>query len=177
MFANSGIRVPLWSTVNMTGGTLASAAGNGDGNGNYSLAGQINATSDSFGNPAAITATQVSLVANTVLNVTHGGAASPADLVVTSVISSLPSGNGLTLTGSGYTQFTGADTYNGGTLLPERHAAVVEAAAPRRWPAPGLLTVTEPRPFWISTASTPRWEGLNGGGTIDNVAGGGELRA
>ena len=67
MFANSGIRVPLWNTVNMTGGTLASAAGNGDGNGNYSLAGQINATRTPSAIPAAITATQVSLVANTVL--------------------------------------------------------------------------------------------------------------
>ena len=35
--------------------------GNGDGNGNYSLSGQVNATSDSSGNPTVISATQVSL--------------------------------------------------------------------------------------------------------------------
>ena len=60
---------------------------------------------------------QVSLVANSVLNVTHNPAASPANLVVTSAISSLPSGYGLTIQGNGFTQFAGANTYNGGTTV------------------------------------------------------------
>ena len=71
VYANAGFRVPLFS-VSMTGGTLASDAGNGDGNGNYSLGGTLNATSDASGNPAVIAATQISLVASSTLNVTHG---------------------------------------------------------------------------------------------------------
>jgi fibronectin-binding autotransporter adhesin len=173
VFANSGYRVPLWNTVNITGGTLASAAGNGDGNGNYSLAGQVNATSDGFGNPAVISATQVSLVANTVLNVTRGSAAQPADLIVSSVISSLPSGNGLTIEGNGFTQFTGANTYNGGTLVL---GGTLQLAGlnPTLGASTGGLTVAagalvDMNGFSLSVGA------LNGGGLIDNVQGNGSV--
>jgi fibronectin-binding autotransporter adhesin len=164
---NSGFRVPLWNTVNMTGGILTSAAGNGDGNGNYSLSGQVNATSDAAGNPATISATQVSLVTNTVLNISHGSAAAPADLVVSSVISSLPSGNGLTLQGNGFTQFTGANTYNGGTFvsggtLQLGNTNALGASSGSLGVAPGALVDLN--------GFSPTVGALSGGGVIDNIS-------
>ena len=119
----AGNRVTLWNTVNLTGGTITSAAGNGDGTGNYSLNGQLNATSDSSGNAATISATQLGLQnGNTVFNVTRGRGA--VDLNVSSVISSwLGGGEGLTVEGNGVTVFSGQNTYagatavNGGTLV------------------------------------------------------------
>lgn len=59
---------------------------------------------------------QVSLLNTTVFNITRGNTPAP-DLVVTSEISSLPSGNGLILQGNGLTVFTGANTYDGGTSV------------------------------------------------------------
>ncbi len=169
VYANAGYRTTLWNTVNLTGGTLASDPGNGDGNGNYSLSGQVNATSDASGNPTVIAATQVSLVSNTVLNVTHGNAASPADLIVASVISSLPSGNGLTLQGNGFTQFAGANTYNGGTSVL---GGTLQLASPTATlgASSGGLTVASGALLDINGDNTSVG-GLNGGGTIDNVAG------
>jgi fibronectin-binding autotransporter adhesin len=170
VFANSGNRVPLFGTVNVTGGTLASDVGNGDGNGNYSLSGQLNAASDTLGNPAVISATQVSLLSNTVFNVSRGSAAGP-DLVVSSKITSLPGGNGLTLQGNGFTQFSGANTYNGGTMLLSgtlQLAGVVATVGSNT----GGLTVSSGALFDLNAVSASVG-GLNGGGTIDNVAGGG----
>ena len=113
----AGNRVTLWNTVNVTGGTLTSAAGTGDGSGNYSLYGQLNATSDASGNPAAISATQLGLQAgNTVFNVTRGSGA--VDLVVSSVVSSWTSGAGLTLQGGGIMALSNAaNTYSGVTIF------------------------------------------------------------
>jgi fibronectin-binding autotransporter adhesin len=166
--ANAGFRVPLWNTVNVTGGTLTSAAGNGDGNGNFSLSGQVNATSDLVGNPAAITATQVSLVTNAVVNVTRGPANPAADLVVRSVISSFPSGTGLTLQGNGITQLTGANTYNGGTFLAGGTLQVGNNSA--LGASTGGLTVA-PAALVDINGFSPSVGPLNGGGLIDNVTG------
>jgi autotransporter-associated beta strand protein len=168
VFANSGYRVPLYS-VNMTGGALASAAGIGDGNGNYSLGGTLSATSDASGNPAAITATQVSLVSNSVLNVSHGGAASPTDLLVTSVITSFPGGTGLTLQGNGFTQFTAANTYNGGTNVNGGTLQLASGTA-TLGASTGSLTLASGALLDINGVNTSVG-GLNGNGTIDNVYG------
>ena len=114
----AGYRVTLWNAVNMTGGTLTSAAGNGDGSGNYSLNGQLNATSDSRGNPAMVSATQVGLEnSNTVLNVTRGSALPAADLVVSSALTDFNGSSALTVRGNGVTIFTGSSTYSGGTTI------------------------------------------------------------
>ena len=168
VFANSGNRVPLYSAT-MTGGILASDAGNGDGNGNYSLGGTLSATSDAFGNAAAVTAGTVSLVANSVLNVTHGGAASPADLIVNSVISSFPSGNGLTIQGNGFTQFAASNSYNGGTTVLGGTLQLASGTA-TVGASSGSLTVASGAVLDINGVNTSVG-GLNGGGTIDNVAG------
>jgi fibronectin-binding autotransporter adhesin len=167
-FANSGYRVPLYNAT-MTGGTLASAVGNGDGNGNFSLGGTLSATSDAFGNPVVIAATQVSLISNSVLNVTHGNAASPADLVVSSTISSFPSGNGLTLQGNGFTQFTGANTYNGGTTVLGGTLQLASGTA-TLGASSGGLTVASGALLDTNGVNT-LVGGLNGSGTIDNVGG------
>ncbi len=168
VFANAGVRVPLYN-VTMTGGTLASDAGNGDGNGNYSLGGTLSVTSDGSGNPALISATQVSLVANTVLNVTHGSAASPADLVISSSISSLPSGNGLTVQGNGFTQLMGANTYNGGTTVLGGTLQLASALATVGSNTGGLTVATGA--LFDMNGDNASVGALNGGGTIDNVAG------
>jgi fibronectin-binding autotransporter adhesin len=170
-FVFGGYRVPLWNTVTLTGGSLSSAGGPGDGNGNYSLGGQINATSDISGNPAYINATQVSLVGSgPVLNVTRGSAAAGPDLIVSSVISSLPSGTGFTLQGTGLTQFTGANTYNGtglvlsGTLQAGNTFALGGGAAGLYVAGGALVDING---YSVSIG------GLNGAGVIDNVAGAG----
>jgi autotransporter-associated beta strand protein len=160
---DAGDRVTLWNTVNSTGGTLASAAGNGDGNGNYSLSGQVNATSDGSGNPAVIAATQVSLATNTTLHVTRGSALGP-DLVVSSLITSLSAGSGLTVNGTGITQFTGANTYNGGTTVSGGTLQLGNNSAL----GTGGLTVSSGALVDINGFS-PSIGALNGNGLIDNA--------
>ena len=116
VYSTSGRRVTLWNAVNLTSGTLASSAGNGDGTGNYSLNGQLNATSGSSGNPAAITATQLGLQGSpTVFNVTRGSGA--VDLYVSSALTSWTAGAGLTVQGNGFTVLTGSSNYTGGTTI------------------------------------------------------------
>jgi autotransporter-associated beta strand protein len=165
-FVFPGYRVPLWNTVTLTGGSLTSPQGtNGDGNGNYSLGGQINATSDASGNPAAITATQVSLVGGgPVFNVTRGSAATGPDLIVSSVISSLPSGTGLTVQGNGLTQFTGASTYNGGTTVL---SGTLQAGNTSVFGVGNVSVV--PGALVDINGYSQTIGALNGGGVIDNI--------
>ena len=111
----AGYRETLWNAVNMTGGTLTSAAGTGN-NGNYSLNGQLNAASDAAGNAATINATQLGLqAASTVFNVSRGSGA--VDLNVSSVVTSYTAGAGLAKQGNGVMLLSGNDTYSGQTTI------------------------------------------------------------
>ena len=160
-----GYRTPLWNTVNLNGGVLVSEGGNGDGNGNYSLSGQINATG--VNGPSNIAAAQVSLLNTTVFNITRGNTPAP-DLVVTSEISSLPSGNGLILQGNGLTVFTGANTYDGGTSVTGGTLQLNNNAAL----GTGGLAVSAGALVDVN-GSSPSIGVLNGNGVIDNVTAGG----
>jgi fibronectin-binding autotransporter adhesin len=117
-----GSRTTLWNTVTMIGGTLtATGSGNGDGNfnSNYSLQGQLNATSDASGNPSVITsaATLGLQNGNTVLNVTQGALAPASDLTINANVGSWNNGAGLTKQGNGILKLTGNNVYNGGTTI------------------------------------------------------------
>ncbi len=130
VYVSSGYRLTLSNTVVMTGGTLSSGTGHGDGSGNYSLDGQINATSDANGNPAVINATQIGLqFSPSVFNVTRGPANPASDLIISSVISSWYDGTGLTKTGNGILTLSGSNTYDGGTTLSAGQLNINNASA------------------------------------------------
>lgn len=121
-------RDSLPNVVFGNGGSIVAPAGNtGDGAGNFSLFGGT-VTVNASPNTANITGGNVSLQAananpgSVTFNVNRGSA--PADLVVSSVLQNFNANvNGVTLTGTGVTSFTNANTYtgptaiNGGTLL------------------------------------------------------------
>ena len=112
-----GYRVTLYNAVNMTGGTLTSSAGTGN-NGNYSLNGQFNATSDASGNAATINATLINLQASpTVFNVTAGGGAIDLNVISTLTGNALTKqGNGVMLLSGNNATYTGQTTVSGGVL-------------------------------------------------------------
>ena len=124
--ATAGVRQTIVNNITMTGGTLSSAAGNGDGSGDYSLFNVgIIATSDpTTGNPAVINATSFSdETANTniTFNVTRGAMAPASDLNVSSAIipyvfTSTPN-TGITKTGNGIMTLSGESTFTGSTLI------------------------------------------------------------
>ncbi|HEY2588860.1 MAG TPA: autotransporter-associated beta strand repeat-containing protein, partial [Tepidisphaeraceae bacterium] len=116
LFANGGARVTMSDPLTLTGGILAASPTNGDGNGSYSIYGQVNATSAVTG-PAQITAPTITLQsAQTVFNVTAGGNG-PVDLLVTSNVGEFQGSNGLVKNGNGVMVLTSAGTYTGGTLV------------------------------------------------------------
>jgi fibronectin-binding autotransporter adhesin len=116
LFAQGGARVTLSDTLTLNGGILASSATNGDGNGNYSIYGQVNATSAPTG-PAQITAATITLQsAQTIFNVAPGGNG-PVDLRVTSNIGEFQGSNGLVKNGIGVMVLGSAGTYTGGTTI------------------------------------------------------------
>jgi hypothetical protein len=116
---SSGGALSLANPVSMTGGSLV-ATGNGWLT-FFSATDQINATSDTNGNPAYISGLAIQDAA-AVLNVTRGSEAPVADLIVNGVGWRGWGAGSLSLSGDGIMTLTGISTYpgtttiNGGTL-------------------------------------------------------------
>ena len=116
-----------FNVITLTGGTIGSAAGLGDGTGNWLLNGQISATSDAAGNPAdQRPAVRPELGGRHLLQRRRGIAAAGPDLVVSSIVAnwaySGSNGNNLgtstlTKTGNGLMELTGSNIYSGGTVI------------------------------------------------------------
>ena len=120
----SGNRVTIQNTINMIGGVLTGTGTGDNSNGSpygvYSFNGAgVDATSDSNGNPAIISAASIGPQNGTLtFNVTRGAAASGSDLIVSSEITSFNgTGNGIALNGGGVMTLTGSSIYTGGTTI------------------------------------------------------------
>ncbi len=161
--------------VTMTGGTITSGATSPDAAGNICINGTVNATSDAAGNPALINATLVGLNAGaggSIFNVTRGPGA--VDLLITSPIidTTFNPTTPLIKSGSGILELTGSNTYVGGTTV---QAGVLQlgSTAATLGAATGALAMS---------GGTLDLNGhsvgvgvLSGGGTINDVAGGGAV--
>ena len=118
-------RVTLANNVTMVGGTITSMPSDGNGGGgnagansNFSLQGNLIATSDALGNPATINCAALGLQsATTVFNVSRGPALPPADLNISAIIDDYNPGDGLQKTGNGIMLISGANTYIGNTTI------------------------------------------------------------
>ena len=163
VYVSSGYRLTLSNTVTMTGGSLSSATGNGDGSGNYSLDGQINATSDANGNPAVINATQIGLqFSPSVFNVTRGAANPASDLIISSVISSWYDGTGLMKTGNGILTLSGSNTFDGGVTLSAGQLNINNASALGTGTftiSGGTIGNTSGHAITLSTNNAQDWDG------------------
>jgi autotransporter-associated beta strand protein len=116
LFSSGPTRVTMSDTLTLTGGVLAASLTNGDGNGNYSMYGQVNATSALTG-PAQITAPVITLQnAQTIFNVTPGGNG-PVDLLVNSNVGEFQGSNALVKNGAGTMVLASTGTYTGGTAV------------------------------------------------------------
>ncbi|HEX4000004.1 MAG TPA: autotransporter-associated beta strand repeat-containing protein [Pirellulales bacterium] len=121
--AASGVRQTIANNMTLVGGTLSSAAGLGDGNGNYSMyngAGFIATSDPTTGNPATINATEVAIEinGNLTFNVSRGAQNPPSDLNVSSALVPFNAYTaGVSKTGNGIMTLSGADTYTLGTTI------------------------------------------------------------
>lgn len=116
LFAEGGARATMSDPLTLIGGILDASPTNGDGNGSYSIYGQVNATSALTG-PSKIIAPTITLQnAQTVFNVTAGGNG-PVDLLVTSNVGEFQGSNTLVKNGNGVMAMTSAGSYTGGTTL------------------------------------------------------------
>ncbi len=172
-----------FNIISMTGGTIGSAPGIGDGSGNWLLNGQLLATLDSAGNAAMIDSTEFALnsAGGTSFNVTRGIAATGADLIVSSNIvnwqyNATPVNNAgvsmLTKTGNGLMLLTGSNGYSGGTTvnggtlqmgLGDSNALGSTITAPLAMTS-GLLDLN---------GNSLSVGAFSGSGTVDNVSAGG----
>ena len=111
----SGIRATIQNQITMTGGTLSGVCAGNTGNYSFNNPNGFAATSDANGNPAVVNAAALGLQNgySLLLNVTGGTATPPADIIITSNISTSAAGRGLTQTGNGILWLTGASTYTG----------------------------------------------------------------
>ncbi len=113
-------RITLQNVLTMTGGLLSGTSLGDTNSGAFSINGGIAATSDGSGNPATISA-NISTQTAISLNVSRGGTigAGLPDLIISGPITPYGSGgtNGITKSGLGILQLSGANTYRGNTTL------------------------------------------------------------